>query len=82
MTEWLENIVLNLHQEKKGKNKFHSSVCIAYCLKICDNNFNLKKETMQYLLGFLRLEPDVKRKECPQYNWLYCFDARFRYANA
>ena len=68
MKEWLEEIVEALEGLKREDRQFLSAVCVACCLRECDINYSMKKKGfLEPLIKFLRVRPDVQRRECLQY---------------
>jgi len=73
MKGWLSSIVdtLQAGATRNTKNQLVSAVCVAHCLgKI---NLQLDDEFSLPLVRMLYLQPDLERKECPDYQYLCDF---------
>ena len=72
MKEWLESVVDALRDGAAGNTmkQLASALCVTHCL-LKVGIFNLKVDKLALsLVGMLQLKHDLKRKECPDYEYL------------
>ena len=70
MKEWLESVVDELIKREAAEKTMKllaSALCIAHCLpQVGIHNVKIEKFALP-LVKMLHLEPNVERKECPDY---------------
>lgn len=73
MKKWLESIVdmLQAGATENAMKRLVSAVCVTHCLHKID--LKLDDKFALPLVRMLHLQPDLERKECPDYQYLCDF---------